>query len=319
MISELYPRMLFDDSASGTGASGPAGGSSAPPSPPGGGAEGTSAPQVTQLKSSIPAEGPSTDSGSTSPGEGVDPFSGMDDDLDAIDLGVQGAPTDDESGEAPAPTQPAAKQQPATPAVPAGPQEVAPQGQPAGTPAAQRSQLEQAIDGFKANGNELALWASQNLFALSNEEAEALQSDAVAAIPKLMGKVYVNALQATTNLIKSFVPEMVQQGSAQQSARAARAAEAINEFYQTNPHLSADKHGAAVDKWARFFRGANPRASRQEAIAFVGRAVSAEFGLSPGGSAKRAAPFAPARPGARAPQRGGQPHDPYAGMEDEYD
>jgi hypothetical protein len=179
--------------------------------------------------------------------------------------------------------------------------------------------LEQAIDGFKANSNELAAWASQNLFVLSNEEAEGLQNDAVATIPKLMGKVYVSALQATTNLIKSFVPEMVQQGSAQQSQRAARAVEALNEFYQTNPQLNAQQHGAAVDKWARFFRGANPQASRQQAIEFVGRAVSAEFGLQPGASGRKAQPFAPARPGARAQPRGNQPHDPYAGMEDEYD
>ena len=313
MISEMFPRMLFDDKASGTGTPSPAGGSPASAPPPSGGA-GEATPQVTQLKSSIPAEQePSAD--------GADPFSGMDDDLDAIDLGVQEPPTGDEPGEAPEPQAPPTEQKPAAqPAQQTAPQAPAEQGQQPGTPAAPRSQLETAIDGFKTNSGELALWASQNLFALSNEEADALQTDAVGAIPKLMGKVYVQALQATTNLIKNFVPEMVSQGSARQAAQATRAAEALNEFYQTNPHLNAQTHGGAVDKWARFFRGANPRASRQEAIAFVGRAVSAEFGIQPtGGPAKRAAPFAPARPGARAPQRGSQPHDPYAGMEDEYD
>ena len=313
MISEMFPRMLFDDNASGQGSPSPAGGSPASAPPPGGGA-GEAPPQVTQLKSSIPADGGSSADGPAP--EGVDPFSGMEDDLDAIDLGVQTPPTGDEPGEVPE------AQPPATPKPAAQPQEAQPQ-QPAqpvqpGTPTAPRSQLQTAIDGFQANSKELAQWSAQNLFALSKEEAEALETDAVGIIPQLMGKVYVNALQAATNLIKNFVPEMVQQGSAQQNQRAARAAAALNEFYQTNSHLNVQQHGAAVDKWARAFRQMNPKASRQEAIAFVGRAVSAEFGLAPG-SGRKAAPFAPARPGARAPQRGNQPHDPYAGMEDEYD
>jgi hypothetical protein len=242
----------------------------------------------------------------------------MDDDLDAIDLGVQEPPTGDETGEVPAP-------QPGEPKAPATAAPAAPQGQPQAAPAqpgtqqGPRSQLEFALDGFKSNYNELSSWASQNLFALSKEDHDALENSPADIIPKLMGRVYTSSLQAATNLIKNFVPEMVSQGSAQQSARAARATEALNEFYQTNPHLNAQAHGQAVDKWARFFRGANPRATRQEAIAFVGRAVSAEFGVAPGTGGRKAAPFAPARPGARAPQRSGQQHDPYAGMEDEYD
>jgi hypothetical protein len=140
-------------------------------------------------------------------------------------------------------------------------------------------------------------------------------------IPKLMGRVYVGALQAASNLIKNFVPEMVNSGVNVQAQRAAKAAEALNEFYQANPHLSADKHGASVDRWARAFRAANPQASRKDAIAFVGRAVSAEVGLFPGqsqlnGGAKRPQPFAPARPGGKAPVSS-QQHDPYAGMEDD--
>jgi len=309
------PRMHFDENASGQGSPSPAGGSPAPASPPGGGAGDGSPPQVTQLKSSIPADS-STDSGS---GQGEDSFAGLDDDLDAIDLGVQDQTTGDEPGAQPAP-QPGAQQTPA----PQTQQQPAAQTQPQ-TPAQQgtqgpRSQLEFALDGFKTNHAELSQWASQNLFNLSEADHQALENDPGKIIPLLMGRVYTQSLAAATNLIKNFVPEMVSQGSAQQSARAARATEALNEFYQTNPHLNAQAHGAAVDKWARFFRGANPQASRQEAIAFVGRAVSAEFGLAPSASGRKATPFAPARPGARAqPRSGNQPHDPYAGMEDEYD
>jgi hypothetical protein len=178
-----------------------------------------------------------------------------------------------------------------------------------------------AIEGFRTNHKELSEWASQNLFALTKEDSEALDTDAVTMIPKLMGRVYTSAIQATANLIKNFVPDMVNSGVTSQQQRAARSAEALSQFYQANPHLNAEQHGAAVDKWARAFRAANPQASRQDAIAFVGRAVSAEHGLAPGtgnGAQRRAAPFTPARPGGRAPQTP-QAGDPYAGMEDEYD
>ena len=311
MISELYPRVLLDDGSPSPGGGSPA---PAPSTSPGGPPSGAgAAPQTPQtVKSSIQEDrSPEPPSG--------DSFAGMDDDLDTIDLGVQPPPTGDEPGAAAAPDVRREEQQAAPEAKPSAPQAAPAAPAQQGTSAAPRSQLDSAIEGFQSNYHELAQWASQNLFALSKEDAEALETNAVEAIPKLMGRVYTSALQAATNLIKNFVPEMVNSGAAQQQMRSARAAEALQEFYQTNPHLNVQQHGAAVDKWARAFRGANPSASRAEAIAFVGRAVSAEFGLSPGSGGRKAAPFAPARPGARAPARTGEPHDPYAGMEDEYD
>ena len=305
MISDLYPRILCDDGTSAGAASGgsPAPAPTSPPGEAGAGAEST--PQ--QIPSSIQED-------TSAPGTGQE-FEGMEDDFDSIDLGLP--PTDDGSGGRQAPPAPTA-QQPATPAAQAAPQVAAPQGQQAGNvSSAQRSQLDTALEGFKSNYADLATWASQNLFALSKEDAEGLETNPVEMIPKLMGRIYVSSLQAATNLIKNFVPEMVQSGVGTQQQRAAKAADALNEFYASNPHLNAQTHGAAVDKWARAFRAANPQASRSEAIAFVGRAVSAEFGGSL--PAQRAAPFAPARPGARAPMVPQGSHDPYAGMEDDLD
>ena len=306
MISDLYPRILCDDGTSAGAASGGAP-APAPTSPPGeAGAGAVSTPQ--QIPSSIQED-------TSAPSTGQE-FEGMEDDFDSIDLGLP--PTDDGSGGRQAPQAPTA-QQPATPAAQAAPQVAAPQGQQAGNvSSAQRSQLDTALEGFKSNYADLATWASQNLFALSKEDAEGLETNPVEMIPKLMGRIYVSSLQAATNLIKNFVPEMVQSGVGTQQQRAAKAADALNEFYASNPHLNAQTHGAAVDKWARAFRAANPQASRSEAIAFVGRAVSAEFG-SAGMPAQRAAPFAPARPGATAPRVPQGAHDPYAGMEDDLD
>src|SRR3974390_3687285 len=127
-ISDLYPRVLFDDGTSGAVG---AGGSPAPTqtNPPGGAGDGT-APQ--QIPSSITED--------AAPSEGGAQFEGMEDDFDSIDLGLP--PTDDGAGgrQAPQPAPPA--QQPAT--APTGTPQVAAQPAPQGGNAssAPRSQLD---------------------------------------------------------------------------------------------------------------------------------------------------------------------------------
>lgn len=325
-----WPLFLLDENSAPPvgGGSPPSGGgspASAPASSPGGGEAGS------------PPEG-AGDAPSEPEARGHDPFDGMEsnDYYDTIDLGEQVAATGDEPGAAAAPQVPAAGGEPpaaapVTPAPQVQPQQpeappTAPVAQ-AGDAGPPRSQLDAAMEGLKGVANQTALsdWAAQNLFKLSPEDIQALDTNAADIIPRLMGRAYTHAMQSAVNLIKNLVPEMVNSGMAAQQTRAQRASEALNEFYQSNPHLSADQHGAAVDRWARSFRAMNPAASRQEAIAFVGKAVSAEFGLWPSANgtgapaARRAAPFAPARPGGRAPAAARGPHDPYAGMEDDID
>jgi hypothetical protein len=323
------PKFLLDENTGGSPAAGaPSGGA---PTPSDGGA---SAPPP----SSSPGAG--AEGAEAAPAPSHDPFDGMEsnDYYDSIDLGAEGVATGDEPGAvSTAPAVPAAEgvpQAPATTAPAAVPQaQVAPPTAPAAAQAGDvpsappQSQLDQAMEGLRTAANQTALadWAAGNLFKLSEGDINALNENPAAIIPHLMGRAYTRAMESAVNLIKNLVPEMVNSGITTQQRSTARAAEALNEFYQANPHLSADQHGAAVDKWARSFRAMNPQASRSEAIAFVGRAVSAEFGIWPqaNGSgqptARRAVPFAPARQGGRAPASQKGPHDPYAGMEDEYD
>jgi len=320
-----YPQFLLDEnSAPPVG-----GGGSASPAPAEPGSSGPATPPEGVGDATEGAEGA---------GGGHDQFDGFDDPNndynDAIDLGLQDSATDDGSGagssgpatggqgEHPAPAtpgqSPGLQGQPAPPTPPAAPGGDVPQSS--------RSFLEEALDGFKNNQTQLSDWAGANLFNLSSQDAEALETDAVGTIPKLMGKVYAQSMASAANLIRSLVPQMIETGVSAQQGRVQRANEALSEFYQANPHLSADRHGAAVDRWAKSFRAANPQASRKDAIAFVGRAVSAEFGVWPNGGhhasgagVSRALPFAPARQGGRAPPSAKGPHDPYAGMEDEYE
>lgn len=302
-----WPHFHYDENATGTGG--------APP-PASGGTASDGAP-VSPIPDS-PSEPPAQH----------DAFEGMDNnDFDLVEVPTEEAPA--QVGEAGAPPPPAQvtppAQQVATEAAKAPPQQAVPPAQPpaANVPSAPRSQLDQAIDGFRTNHNELSKWASTNLFALSKEDADILETDAASFIPVLMGRVYSQALQATTNLMKNFVPNMISEGVATTNARTAKATEALQEFYAANQHLNPQQHGALVDKWARSFRAANPTASRSDAIKFVGNAVSAELGIAPGAAGNgarpaRAAPFAPARPGTRV-QQPPQQHDPYEGMDMEFD
>ena len=278
---------------------------------------------------SSPPEGGGTEGAAPAPDAGgSDAFAGMEnDDFDLVEMPTEEAPTGGEPGgaeppqEVKPPSQPAAEPK-APPQQPAAAQ---PQAAPAkDVPSAPRSSLEQAIEGFRTNHNELSQWASTNLFALSKDDADILETDAAGFIPVLRGRVYSQALQATVNLMKNFVPEMINQGVMSTNARTAKANEALQEFYAANPGLSPQQHGALVDKWARAFRAANPQASRSDAIKFVGNAVNAELGLPPtaGGNGARpparSAPFAPARPGVRS-QTPPRQQDPYEGMDMDFD
>jgi hypothetical protein len=301
------PQFLLDDATSP-----PAGGgapSPAPSSPPDGGAGGAAPTRISRLPDS-PDE----------PATPHDQLAGMEDnDFDVIELPQEEPPQAGEAGEAPQAVPPAAQPQPATAPAQVAPQATpAPQAPAAYAPPPVRMPLDQAIEGFRTSHKELSNWASQNLFTLSKEDAELLETDAVAAIPQLMGRVYSQALQATTNLIKNFVPEMINQGVQSTNARNAKANEALTEFYAAHQHLNPQQHGALVDKWARAFRAANPSASRADAIKFVGNAVTSELGMTSPAAKGRVAPFAPARPGTRVQQPSPQ-HDPYEGMDMEYD
>jgi hypothetical protein len=315
-MNPKWPLFLLTDGSS-TPSGGSGGAPSASPPAPAGNTSGASAPEPHSPIPDSPAE----------PAPTSDAFAGMEnEDFDLVELPLEDDSQVGEAGEQqPVATPPATPKQPATAAQPAAPQAAPakPEAAKQDAPQAPRSALDQAIEGFRTNHKELSTWASTNLFALTKEESDLLETDAVTAIPLLMGKVYSQALQATTNLIKNFVPNMVSEGVQTTTARTAKATEALQEFYAANSHLNPQQHGALVDKWARAFRAANPSASRQEAIKFVGNAVSTEAGLAPAaaganGRAPRPAPFAPARPGTRV-QQPSQPHDPYEGMDMEFD
>lgn len=313
---------LFDDTASGTGTPAPAGGAGTPPA--------SSSPEPSSGTPAPSAQPPASTDGSAAPGN--DPFSGLDGSYDEFN-DDEVVLTGGDAGTEPATPSPAAAPA-AAPAPAAQPPAASPsEPQPAPAPAApaptsQASQgdvLNETVDGLKANSAEMATWASQNLFKLSDADAQALATNAEEVIPRLMGQVYSQALLAAGNLMRNLIPQTIDSRFAQVTERRAKATEATDAFYKAHSDLNKETHGEVVAQWAKAFRAANPQATRQQAFDYVSRAVRIQFGLpmpgatpAPQPQQMRHQPFAPARPGGRMPAPPVE-KDPYAGMGMDFD
>lgn len=318
----LGPRFLFDEAATGSGDAAPAA-APVPAAPSAAPAPTPGAPD----SGAAPVASPSAAGATTSDSD--DAFSGFDDNFsdDVIEVPVapptNGGAADPAAQAAPAPAAtPAASP---TPASPQGqqPPAAAPVTQPAATSLHHSGEpLDEAMQGFERHAKELANHAAQKIFALTDEDAAALATNAEQVIPRLMGQVYQQSILASMNLIKSFIPQMITQGVVSHTARTAKSTEAINEFYTTHPDLNAKDHGDLVKTWSKSFRQANPAATRAEAIKFVGNAVRFQAGLPPLSSAPapaaRPTAFAPARHGARTPPLSAE-HDPYSGLGEDHE
>lgn len=301
----------------------------------GSGSSGTSTPSAPAgtappASSSEPGGGspPSSETSSETPSSGADAFAGFEnDDLDFLDLGDDVTGTDPGATPPPEPAVTPAPDPKAPPVAepPAAVSDPKPAIPPATTPSAPRSareELDQAVGDFKGNFKELSEWASTELFSLTKEETDALETDAVTMIPKLMGRCYTQAIMAASNIMRNFTPRMIAEGFAQQQQVTARSSEAKNQFYTAFPELNEAEHGAQFNQWAKMFRQMNPKASRTEAIEFVGNALLSQFKIARGGvkapgTPGKVPPFQPARPGAR--QVAQVPvNDPYAGMDQDF-
>lgn len=285
------PRMLFSPE-DGSGTVSPASGASAPGS--------------SSAESTSPAGGETNGAGDPPAEGGDDAFSGFgnesDDGLESVELTGSDPVVPPVPAVTPAPVVPPPAAASTAPAAPAASAVAAAPSAKDGPPP---SPIATALEGMQANTPALTAHMAQTLYALSPEEITAFETDAVGMIPKLMAKVHMEATKNTLSLINKMVPGLIDSRMESTTSSKAKATEALNEFYSTNSDLNAKDHGPLVDKWAKAFRAQNPTASRQEAIQFVGQAIRTEKGLPalvPGApSASRVQPFAPARPGAKAP------------------
>lgn len=236
------------------------------------------------------------------------------------------------------PTQtPPAGQQPAQPPAQTTPAAATPAAPSQGEGAAPRiyspGELAQALGQNKAT---ILDALAQQKFQLSPEDTQALDVDAISMLPKLMARVYfeatVNGLQQLANMVPRMVAEVAN----------ARIAESDSEraFFDEWPNIDPrnQDHIRVVTQLSNSFRHMNPRASREDAIKYVGQAATAFLGLqapqrttngqvngrsptSPRPAAVRTPPFAPAV-GGRAQPPAGTPQpaaNPFEGLGMQYD
>lgn len=321
------PLIHFDEGASGTGgspapAAQPAAAPSAEPaptpsapSPSPGGPEPSSSPQP----SPGPAEGEQKDF--------TLPHWTGDEDLDSDSVVVPGEPQ-----RAPQQQPPPQQQQPQAPQAPQAPQP--PQQQ-------QPVQQQQPAPGVQdrppldpTNPAEVAQMLIQNrdaavqalagdMYALTPEQVEGLDTNATAMVPELLAQVHVNSVTAALNRMAEMMPYMMQR----HMVAVNRNSENASAFYEANKHLDRNNPqiAQAVASMARVYRAQNPQATKPDMIKAVGLLVSQQLGIAaqpqaPVVQQQPVAGFVPAATGGGGGQPPPQPApDPWAGMAGDYD
>lgn len=288
---QKYRAVLAPDGPAGgtpTDTSGSSGSSSAPSSP-------ASSPGTSPSEGTGGASGgsPTTtpDKGAaTAPSSSAPPSSGESLDFESIfgdsSQGVIPAPSPPQQVQ---PPPPASAQAPAvTPPVPAEPQAAlaqAAQTPPAapGEPAAAQPQQPQTPDAsappaldrydpgqlarhLQANQAQAIDYVAENVFKLSPQEVEALETDVVGTVPKLLAKAYVMAQQNVLTQLASMVPTMIQR----QTEVMKRHAQNEDKFYSRWPDIKKDQHGDLVMKYGAVYRQMHPTASLEQMVEDLG-------------------------------------------------
>lgn len=301
----------------------PSAGASSPPSPAQS-ADGSG----TTVSGEVPDGGPPAEAGAKPFGDELD-FNALNsvndlDDFDEIEVPPAPKTVQEPAGQQP-PAQ-AQTEQPKPPEQPKAPPaaEGAPQAQSqegaASEPIAPANSPEGILQGLEhaETAQQLRGWLAQNVYALSEAERQALDTDAVGAIPSIMARVHLESTKNTLKLLSTLVPDLIGQGVTKALGQKAKGEEALNEFFSAWPGLKrTGEQVKLVNQYARMYRQMNPTAPRAEAIKWVGAALHAHLGIAPqqqqqpqgqsqGQQASRvvsrtpiAPAFAPARPGAR--------------------
>lgn len=149
------------------------------------------------------------------------------------------------------------------------------------------------------------------LYALTPEQATALDENPAAFIPKLAAQIHYKAQVAAYTGIMSQVPMII--SSILERHRAVEKAE--GQFFARWPDLNKPEHSQAVETGIQAFRNANKSAKTEELIEKAGLMIMLSLGLNPQPNAGAPPPApvlpAPARPagtggqGQARPSQGG--------------
>lgn len=261
----------------------PSGGLPSSPQPTGGDTSPSSAPSSPK-GGEAPESVPALDDVSAL---GQDNF----DDFGAIAPSVLGREAAEEQAEEPPVSQPVGRE-----AAEAPPQQPIPE--PAASPSVEGARgpqtLDELIQVMGDKESDIIAAVAQSHFALSPAQIEELETDAVAAVPKLLAQTHIRAVGTALNYIRNLVPGMIQR----QVLEMAKAAEADRSFFKMWPSLSAAKHGGDIVAIARAMRAQNPAMAPDLLLRQVGAAVMAMHGIAPPAARQNGSVvFRPATPG----------------------
>lgn len=191
-------------------------------------------------------------------------------------------PTPPQQAQPQAPPQAPAQAPAQQPQTPRPQPQAASQGVPEGLDRFDPAQLASALT---ANQEALVDVLASQVFNLSPQEVEALETNIVEAIPRLMARVALMAQRSALTQMANIMPVAIQRH--QTVMRQAGSAE--QNFYKAWPGLDRQKHGKLVYGYTSMFRRQFPQATLQDIVAHVGPMVMAAaripIGTAPGTSA----------------------------------
>jgi hypothetical protein len=146
---------------------------------------------------------------------------------------------------------------------------------------------------------------AETVFKLSPQEIEALETDVVGTVPKLLAKAFVKSQQVTLNQMARMLPVMIQR----QTVALKQNAEHESRFYSRWPDIKPDVHGQLVQRYAATYRKMNPQASADEMIEHLGPMIMMVAKITPSLQPAGTAPgVVPANPMAKPANAGQAPN-----------
>lgn len=238
--------------------------------------------------------------------------------LEPIVTDVQPATTPQEAAPPPASPQATTPQQPA-PQTPQEPSPEASEPRPSFTPADPISMAR----AMAANEAAFVEHLAQTEFALTQEDIQGLEEDAVSYTPKLLARTYMKMQLNLMGHLARVVPAMIQAHNQTTSQNSERE----TSFYAKWPDLNKKEYKDTVQRYARAYRSANPQASFEQMTEELGPMLMALLKINPSAPAAPASgaqprsrttathpPFRPAMSGPSSPPPP-QVDDPWAGLD----
>jgi hypothetical protein len=173
---------------------------------------------------------------------------------------------------------------------------------------------------LQENEQQAVDYIAEAMFKLTPADIEALETDVVGAVPKLLARTFVRAQQNFLVQMGRIIPQMIQR----QSVLVQRNSENEGKFFARWPDLKQAEHTDIVRKYAVTYRRMHPQATMEQMVEDLGPMIMMAARVTPslhpaaGGAGKgngaRAAsppPFVPAQggPAASVKQVESQPWD----------